>query len=868
MRKFFSLITAVLFAGSMMADSFKLVTDASALADGDEIIIVNAAGGQALSTTQQTNNRRGTEVEAVDDVIEPGENVQIITLVASGDNWQLQVGEDAFLYAPGGGNYLRTTTATDAGDKGIWALTLTDGAADFVSQGDVDQKFLRFNPNDSGTNPSYVPMFSCYKSTSSLIENLVRIYKKEAPTTRKITLVAGPWDTDDAKFAAATLPIEVDPATADMTTLIMNADKIVFTDFFESKGNGVYEGVIPAETKTIAFGRFAPEATSPIDITMLYNSSLFWNFSNVLALDPCLLYTIYAYGESGQPSKGFWGEDEVNYFLTGTFNEWAQGDAAYQFSAHATVLGYWVLNTTLEENAGIKVVGVHTRSNQIEWFPDGMDNEYVVDAEHAGNVTITFRPDGAGGALWHEGYFLVEPVQATDGIDIKANMYLNWTDVTATQGWWQMNGYDETGAYYFSLSNYYRETAAGYYTMDDMDASYSYIIDINADSNTRISFTECDLNVMIDDAGAVTILGYAIAEDGNTYNFDLYFLAPKAESEVTVTIADAEINTDYLAGYGLFGIYGTAEDGTYAQFWLWDEDEKTVAGTYNEYDFDDANFGCGLEIGGTEQIAIYSANLTVVDNGDGTYVLSGEVLGWNNVLYHITMTVGGSVVPGELLSCIEVYDLADDAEAALDEVVVTYVSGRYCWVRDVTGAMLVYLPTNPATTFAVGDVLTGVVGTKTTYKGLVEVTLTADQLAAIEAASGDAPEPEELQAIDEAEDMNKYIILKGVGIKESIEFTTSSSGTAVMDIDGTEVDLFNKFKLAYSFDAAKTYDIIGIVSYYNKLQVHFISATENGGEQGIEEILATGAAAKVLRNNQILILKGDKVYNVMGTVVR
>ena len=44
----------------------------------------------------------------------------------------------------------------------------------------------------------------------------------------------------------------------------------------------------------------------------------------------------------------------------------------------------------------------------------------------------------------------------------------------------------------------------------------------------------------------------------------------------------------------------------------------------------------------------------------------------------------------------------------------------------------------------------------------------------------------------------------------------------------------------------------------------YVPATETG----IEETIAAGKAAKVLRNGQILILKGDKMYDVMGAVIR
>jgi hypothetical protein len=40
------------------------------------------------------------------------------------------------------------------------------------------------------------------------------------------------------------------------------------------------------------------------------------------------------------------------------------------------------------------------------------------------------------------------------------------------------------------------------------------------------------------------------------------------------------------------------------------------------------------------------------------------------------------------------------------------------------------------------------------------------------------------------------------------------------------------------------------------------------GEQGIEEILSEGKAVKVIREGNILIMKGDKTYNMNGAVIR
>ena len=173
MKKFFSLFAAVLFAGSMMADNFELVSSANALANGDEIIITNVDATAAISTTQNSNNRGVADVTLTDGVIVPGASVQIITLVADETNFMLQVGNDAYLYAASNSsNHLKTATASTAGNNGKFAITFdAQGVATVVAQGNNARNNLRYNPNNGS------PMFSCYAATSSVAAGL-KIYKK------------------------------------------------------------------------------------------------------------------------------------------------------------------------------------------------------------------------------------------------------------------------------------------------------------------------------------------------------------------------------------------------------------------------------------------------------------------------------------------------------------------------------------------------------------------------------------------------------------------------------------------------------------------------------------------------------------------
>ena len=97
------------------------------------------------------------------------------------------------------------------------------------------------------------------------------------------------------------------------------------------------------------------------------------------------------------------GDDGI--YLVGTFSSW-KTDAQYKMSENSAAPGEYMISTTLTEGDGVKVVKVE---NGVQtWYPDGMDNEYTVDAAHAGNVTIYFN--AAGNAEWSAfgGYMYID----------------------------------------------------------------------------------------------------------------------------------------------------------------------------------------------------------------------------------------------------------------------------------------------------------------------------------------------------------------------------------------------------------------------------------------------------------------------------
>ncbi len=118
---------------------------------------------------------------------------------------------------------------------------------------------------------------------------------------------------------------------------------------------------------------------------------------------------------------------EPTYYLVGSMNAWnPNGDEQYLFTVNPDNEGELMLNCTLTENDIFKVV--ETTSNS--WFPaeGGEASNYVVDAAHAGDVTIYFRPDYQGGEGWHYGCIYVDVHTGTaisnTAVDAKAEKIL------------------------------------------------------------------------------------------------------------------------------------------------------------------------------------------------------------------------------------------------------------------------------------------------------------------------------------------------------------------------------------------------------------------------------------------------------------
>ena len=263
---------------------------------------------------------------------------------------------------------------------------------------------------------------------------------------------------------------------------------------------------------------------------------------------------------------------------------------------------------------------------------------------HVGDTVIAFGKYKLYNSV-HElntGCYLVDikhaPVAPAETITIDIESEVEYIDYVAAQGWWQFMA--ENDVYSISISNVSTTQAAGVYTVADLDADYTYI-EIKA-TETEVHFVDGSLTLTEGEDGSRTIEGVMTGDDGNIYNIKLVFRIPTAETTVNVEIPEWAIAnaSEYygFAGYILAG--ETADKNIYVQI--------TIPGSspLGQFTYADCYAGgTGIKIG-DDYKSIYSMNFTVTAGGTAgaeRAFVTADILCYNNTLYHVTTLVGEGI---------------------------------------------------------------------------------------------------------------------------------------------------------------------------------------------------------------------------------
>ena len=174
-------------------DKYELVTNASTLKDGDEILIAYVDDDGAIVMGEQRDNNRAGVAATVnnDNTITPNSDAQVVTLETG---WYFNVGTGYLYAASSSKNYMKTETEADDNAKATIAIANTEETgvveATITFQGSNTHNIMRFNPN-SGS-----PLFSCYANTATGFAP--QIYRKVTSTDTLLGDVNGDKKVDIA----------------------------------------------------------------------------------------------------------------------------------------------------------------------------------------------------------------------------------------------------------------------------------------------------------------------------------------------------------------------------------------------------------------------------------------------------------------------------------------------------------------------------------------------------------------------------------------------------------------------------------------------------------------------------------------------
>lgn len=235
------------------APKYELVTDVATLANGMQIIITNNDATKALGM-DYGNNRKAVDIIAVNGVIAPSVDVEIIKLIQIEDNWAFQV-EGGYLYAASSSsNYLKTRE-TNEDANGQWSITIDEtGNAVVNALGTNTRNWMRYNNSSA--------LFACYTSGQQGIS----IYKKQVLAQIKWVLNGGKVDEEVIlpEFVSEeyTLPIPIKEGYA-------------FLGWFDNEEcEGTALTFIPAGWTGTLYASWKKDSSTSIDTTTVTTTSV------------------------------------------------------------------------------------------------------------------------------------------------------------------------------------------------------------------------------------------------------------------------------------------------------------------------------------------------------------------------------------------------------------------------------------------------------------------------------------------------------------------------------------------------------------------------------------------------------------------
>ena len=152
---------------------YVLLTDASELQEGDELIFVNQAKNYAMGAQNGTYRSRVAVTVEDDSISEPGDDVVIVTLEGAEGAWNLKV-PDGYLAAQSSDKNQLVTIASVT-DYATWTISVTDAGLATVKAAAGARNQLLYNSQNGSQR------FSCYAGTGNNTKEVLIFRRASTP---------------------------------------------------------------------------------------------------------------------------------------------------------------------------------------------------------------------------------------------------------------------------------------------------------------------------------------------------------------------------------------------------------------------------------------------------------------------------------------------------------------------------------------------------------------------------------------------------------------------------------------------------------------------------------------------------------------
>lgn len=177
---------------ALVTESWNLVTDASTLKVGDEIIIAAKDADYAIGVANKNNLGVANIIKSDNTLENPSENnVSVLTLEAGtkANTFALKSSSGYLYAASSSDNYLKVQKNID--DNASWSITISNTAATIKSNGTNTRNTIKYNPNTNNNNP----LFSCYNNGQEDVVIYVKNTTILDPSIPFLTVTPGKYDT-------------------------------------------------------------------------------------------------------------------------------------------------------------------------------------------------------------------------------------------------------------------------------------------------------------------------------------------------------------------------------------------------------------------------------------------------------------------------------------------------------------------------------------------------------------------------------------------------------------------------------------------------------------------------------------------------